>query len=126
MAAFPHCRRDHICYAIRTVSGLARAYASGETVLRVARIGRRGGRTAAVSDFEGLFALFTLMYGLIVAEISLNWRLALVTSQLFDMAKALGVNAVANTTPADRSTCLPMTTSRARADQLSVWPIGEP
>jgi hypothetical protein len=55
-----------------------------------------------------------------------NWRLSLVTSQLFDMAKALSIKALPNTTPADRSTCLPITTSRERADQLSVWPIGEP
>jgi hypothetical protein len=55
-----------------------------------------------------------------------NWRLALVTDQLFDMAKALAVHPLPNTTPSDRSTCLPITTTRARADALSVWPIGEP
>jgi hypothetical protein len=55
-----------------------------------------------------------------------NWRLALVTDQLFGMAKALGLNALPNTTPSDRSACLPITTTRARADQLSVWRIGEP
>jgi len=55
-----------------------------------------------------------------------NWRLALVTYQLFGMAKALALGPLPNTTPSDRSTCLPITTTRARADQLSVWPIGEP
>ena len=55
-----------------------------------------------------------------------NWRLALVTDQLFGMAEPLDLRPVANTTPADRSICLPITTTRARANQLSVWPIGEP
>jgi hypothetical protein len=55
-----------------------------------------------------------------------NWRLALVTDQLFAMANALDLRPLPNTTPSDRSTCLPITTTRARADQLSVWPIGEP
>jgi hypothetical protein len=55
-----------------------------------------------------------------------NWRLALVTGQLFDIAKSLDLRALPNTTASDRSTCLPITTTRARADQLSVWPIGEP
>ena len=55
-----------------------------------------------------------------------NWRLALVTSQLFGMAKTLDLRALPNTTPSDSSTCLPITTTRARADQLSVWHIGEP
>jgi hypothetical protein len=55
-----------------------------------------------------------------------NWRLALVTDQLFAMAKRLDLHALPNTTPSDRSTCLPITTTRARADRVSVWPIGEP
>ena len=55
-----------------------------------------------------------------------NWRLALVTDQLFAMAKVLGLHALPNTTPSDRSACLPITTTRERANQLSVWPIGEP
>lgn len=55
-----------------------------------------------------------------------NWRLALVTSQLFDMANRLHVRAVANTTPASPSVCLAITTSRAEANRLSVWPVGEP
>jgi len=55
-----------------------------------------------------------------------NWRLALVTDQLFDMAKPLDLRPVPNTTPADRSICLPITTARARANEVSVWPIGEP
>ncbi len=55
-----------------------------------------------------------------------NWRLALVTLQLFDMAKKLHLHALANTTSSDRSMCLPITTTRERANQLSVWPIGEP
>jgi len=55
-----------------------------------------------------------------------NWRLALVTAQLFDMAKSLDLHPLPNTTSSDRSMCLPITTTRARADQLSVWPIGEP
>jgi hypothetical protein len=42
------------------------------------------------------------------------------------MANALDLRPLPNTTPSDRSTCLPITTTRARADQLSVWPIGEP
>jgi hypothetical protein len=55
-----------------------------------------------------------------------NWRLALVTSQLFGMASKLGLRAAPNTTPADRSICLPITTTRAEANRLSVWPVGEP
>ncbi len=55
-----------------------------------------------------------------------NWRLAVVTSQLFDMANSLRVRAIANTTPASRSVCLPITTTRAQANRLSVWPFGEP
>jgi hypothetical protein len=55
-----------------------------------------------------------------------NWRLALVTSQLFDMANALHVRAIANATPASPSVCLPITTTRAQANQVSVWPFGEP
>ena len=55
-----------------------------------------------------------------------NWRLALVTEQLFDMAGMLNLRAVANATSADRSICLPITTTRAEANRLSVWPVGEP
>ena len=55
-----------------------------------------------------------------------NWRLALVTDQLFGWAKPLNLHPLPNTTPSDRSTCLPITTTRARANQVSVWPIGEP
>jgi len=55
-----------------------------------------------------------------------NWRLALVTRQLFGFAKPLDLHPLPNMTPSDRSTCLPMTTTRAHADQVSVWPIGEP
>jgi hypothetical protein len=55
-----------------------------------------------------------------------DWRLALVTSQLFDMANALHLHATANTTPASTSVCLPMTTTRAQANRVSVWPFGEP
>jgi hypothetical protein len=55
-----------------------------------------------------------------------NWRLALVTDQLFDMAKTLGLTATANATSADRSICLPITTTRAEANRQSVWPVGEP
>ena len=55
-----------------------------------------------------------------------NWRLALVTSQLFDMANSLRLRAIANTTPASRSVCLPITTTREQANRLSVWSFGEP
>jgi hypothetical protein len=55
-----------------------------------------------------------------------NWRLALVTSQLFDMANALQVRGIRNTTPASPSICLPIATSRAQANRVSVWPFGEP
>ena len=55
-----------------------------------------------------------------------DWRLALVTDQLFGMAKALKLRAVANRTAADRSACLPITTTRADANRRSVWPVGEP
>jgi hypothetical protein len=55
-----------------------------------------------------------------------NWRLALVTDQLFGMAKALRLRAAPNTTAADRSICLPITTTRAQADRQSVWSVGEP
>jgi hypothetical protein len=55
-----------------------------------------------------------------------NWRLALVTDQLFEAAKALRLTATANATSADRSICLPITTTRAEANRKSVWPVGEP
>jgi hypothetical protein len=55
-----------------------------------------------------------------------NWRLALVSSQLFDQAKGLHLHASRNTTPASAAVCLPITTSRAEANRKSVWPFGEP
>jgi hypothetical protein len=55
-----------------------------------------------------------------------DWRLALVTSQLFSMANSLGVRATHNSTPASASVCLPITTQRAQANRVSVWPFGEP
>jgi hypothetical protein len=55
-----------------------------------------------------------------------NWRLALVTDQLFDMAKMLQLRATPNATAADRSICLPITTTRAEGNRASVWPVGEP
>ena len=55
-----------------------------------------------------------------------DWRLALVTSQLFAMANSLGVGATHNSTPASASVCLPITTTRAQANRASVWPFGEP
>jgi hypothetical protein len=55
-----------------------------------------------------------------------DWRLALVTDQLFDMARKLQVRAIPNATSADRTICLPITTTRAEANRLSVWPVGEP
>jgi hypothetical protein len=55
-----------------------------------------------------------------------DWRLALVTSQLFSMANTLGVRATHNSTPASASVCLPITTQRAQANRVSVWPFGEP
>jgi hypothetical protein len=55
-----------------------------------------------------------------------DWRLALVTSQLLTMANSLGVHATQNSTPASASVCLPITTTRAEANRVSVWPFGEP
>ena len=55
-----------------------------------------------------------------------NWRLALVTDQLFAMARVLNLRAAPNTTAADRSICLPITTTRAEANRQSVWSVGEP
>lgn len=55
-----------------------------------------------------------------------NWRITLVSMQLFDMANGLRVGAIQNSTPASPSVCLPMTTTRAAANRVSVWPIGEP
>jgi hypothetical protein len=55
-----------------------------------------------------------------------DWRLELVTDQLFDMAKALQLRPTANATTADRSICLPITTTRAEGNRASVWPVGEP
>ena len=55
-----------------------------------------------------------------------NWRLALVTDQLFAMARALKLQAAPNTTAADRSICLPTSTTRAEANRKSVWSVGEP
>jgi hypothetical protein len=55
-----------------------------------------------------------------------DWRLAVVTDQLFDMARKLNVRAIPNATSADRAICLPITTTRPEANRLSVWPVGEP
>jgi hypothetical protein len=55
-----------------------------------------------------------------------DWRLALVTSQLFSMANSLGVRATHNSTPSSASVCLSITTPRADANRVSVWPFGEP
>lgn len=55
-----------------------------------------------------------------------DWRLALVTDQLFEMADKLHVRAIKNSTSEDRSICLPITTTRAEANRVSVWPVGEP
>ena len=55
-----------------------------------------------------------------------DWRLALVISQLFDMAKTLHLHPTRNATPASPSVCLPMTTTRAEAERRSVWSFGEP
>jgi hypothetical protein len=55
-----------------------------------------------------------------------DWRLALVTSQLLTMAKSMGIRATHNSTPASASVCLAITTTRAQADRVSVWPFGEP
>jgi len=55
-----------------------------------------------------------------------NWRLALVTDQLFAMAQSLRLPATTNATSADRSICLPITSTRAEANRQSVWPVGEP
>lgn len=55
-----------------------------------------------------------------------NWRIELVTSQLFDMANALGLRPIRNTTPASASVCLPITTTRSEANRVSVWKFGEP
>jgi hypothetical protein len=55
-----------------------------------------------------------------------DWRLALVTSQLFTMAKSMGIPATHNSTPASASVCLAITTTRAQANRASVWPFGEP
>ena len=55
-----------------------------------------------------------------------NWRLALVTSQVFQQAKPLDLHALKNVTPGSRAICLPMSTTRAEANRISVWPFGEP
>jgi hypothetical protein len=55
-----------------------------------------------------------------------DWRLALVTSQLLAMANSLGVRGTHNSTPASASVCLAITTTRAQANRVSVWPFGEP
>lgn len=55
-----------------------------------------------------------------------DWRLALVTSQLFAMADSLGIRPTRNSTPGSASVCLPITTPRSEANRVSVWPFGEP
>ncbi len=55
-----------------------------------------------------------------------DWRLALVTDQLFGMARSLRLRPTPNATAADRSICLPITTTRAEGNRASVWPVGEP
>ena len=55
-----------------------------------------------------------------------SWRLAVVSSQLFDQGATLNLRPSRNTTPASASVCLPITTTRAEANRLSPWPFGEP
>lgn len=55
-----------------------------------------------------------------------SWRLAVVSSQLFDQGATLNLRPSRNTTPASASVCLPITTTRAAANRKSPWPFGEP
>ena len=55
-----------------------------------------------------------------------NWRLILVTTQLFDSAKRLGLHATPNRLGMSRAICLPITTTREAANRSSPWPFGEP
>ena len=55
-----------------------------------------------------------------------NWRLVLVTTQLFDSAKRLGLDATPNRLGMSHAICLPITTTREAANRVSPWPFGEP
>ena len=54
------------------------------------------------------------------------WRVALISSEILTHAKELKLSATPNASPASRSVCYPMNTTRDWANQVSNLPFGEP
>lgn len=55
-----------------------------------------------------------------------SWRVVLVTSELFDFARRSRLRPAPNNSPASRSVCLSMTTTREAANRTSALPFGNP
>lgn len=54
------------------------------------------------------------------------WRVALISSEIATGAKELKLAPISNTSPASRSVCYPMDTTRDAANRMSKLPFGEP
>jgi hypothetical protein len=54
------------------------------------------------------------------------WRVALISSEISTAAKELKLAAIPNSSPATRSVCYPMNTTRDAANRVSKLPFGEP
>lgn len=54
------------------------------------------------------------------------WRVALISSEISTGANELKLAAIPNSSPASRSVCYPMDTTRAAANRISKLPFGEP
>jgi hypothetical protein len=54
------------------------------------------------------------------------WRVALISSEILTGANELKLAATSNTSPASRSVCYPMNTTREAANRVSKLPFGEP
>ena len=54
------------------------------------------------------------------------WRVALISSEILTGANELKLAATSNASPASRSVCYPMNTTREAANRVSKLPFGEP
>lgn len=54
------------------------------------------------------------------------WRIALLITRSLDLQKALEIRETFNRNPASDAVCLPITTTRKAANDVSVFPFGEP
>jgi len=55
-----------------------------------------------------------------------GWRVARISSEIFAGANELNLAAIPNSSPASRSVCYPINTTRDAANRLSKLPFGEP